>query len=418
MAVQINIPKLGMTMSEATLVEWKAKEGDWIEKGSVVLEIETEKISWEVEAIASGFLHIVVEKGNIAKVGAIVGLIAETKEELEKLQKASPKDIYITEAKEPPTEETRAGVGQAPIVGKKEEERIQISPVARKLAEENLIDIASIAGTGPGGRIILTDVEKAIEAKKATPKAAAKITAKTPTETYEGKRVARSVPLEGMRKAIADLMYYSLTNSAQVTVAADIDMTEVVRVRNALVGQAEHIGTKVSYTDLFVLVLARVLKDNPIFNASLIDGEIKFWEDINIGIAVSLGEQGLLVPVVKNADQKSIAQIALLSKELVEKARENNLRPDDIIGGTFTFSNIGTLSISRHQTPIIVPPQSAILAASAIKDTPVVKEGQIVIRPMATFSLTYDHRIIDGEAGERFLLRFNELLQSSYLLSL
>jgi pyruvate dehydrogenase E2 component (dihydrolipoamide acetyltransferase)/2-oxoglutarate dehydrogenase E2 component (dihydrolipoamide succinyltransferase) len=278
------------------------------------------------------------------------------------------------------------------------------------LAEEKLIDITSIVGTGPGGRIILADVEKAIEEKKVTEVA--------PEEIYEGKRVAKTVPLEGMRKAIADLMYYSLTNSAQVTVAAEIDMTEMVRVRDALVSQAERIGSKVTYTDLFVFVLARVLKDNLIFNTSLIDGEIKFWQDINIGIAVSLGEQGLIVAVIKNADQKSIAQIALLSKELVNKARESKLRPDDVIGGTFTFSNIGMLSISRHQTPIIVPPQSAILAASAIKDTPVVREGQIVIRPMATFSLTYDHRIIDGEAGERFLLRFNELLQSPYLLSL
>jgi len=418
MVANIAIPKLGFTMIDAKLIEWKAKEGEWVEKGSGVLVIEGEKSSWEIEAENSGFLHIAAQSGNKALVGEVVGVIYETKEELDKAQNQTPPVVPagLTDTKEatrieaaPPAKAESAGT---------ETGHIRISPVARKLAEENLIDIASIAGTGPGGRIVLTDVEKAIEVKKTTPKAAAEITAKTPSETYEGKRVARSVPLEGMRKAIADLMYYSLTNSAQVTVAADIDMTEMVRVRNTLVSQAERIGTKVTYTDLFVFVLARVLKDNPIFNASLIDGEIKFWEDINIGIAVSLGEQGLLVPVVKNADQKSIAQIALLSKELVEKARENNLRPDDIIGGTFTFSNIGMLSISRHQTPIIVPPQSAILATSAIKDTPVAREGQIVIRPMATFSLTYDHRIIDGEAGERFLLRFNELLQSPHFLSL
>jgi len=245
-----------------------------------------------------------------------------------------------------------------------------------------------------------------------------KVTEVTPEETYDDKRVAKTVPLEGMRKAIANSMYYSLMNSAQVTVAADIDMTELVKLREALVSQAERIGTKVSYTDLFVFVLARVLKDYPIFNASLINGEIKFWQDINIGIAVSLADEGLIVPVIKNTDQKSITQIAQLTKELVRKTREKKLKPGDVIGGTFTFSNIGMLSISRYQTPIIVPPQSAILAAAAIKDTPVVREGQVVIRPMAAFSLTYDHRIIDGEAGERFLLRFNELLQNPYLLSL
>jgi len=410
MVANISIPKLGFTMVDAKLVEWKAKEGDWVEKGSGVLVIEGEKSSWEIEAERSGFLHIVVEERNKALVGEVVGHICETKEELEKVQKQAPSGARArsTETKEAVRLDT------APFTKAEPREReighIRISPVARKLAEEKLIDITSIVGTGPGGRIILADVEKAIEEKKVTEVA--------PEEIYEGKRVAKTVPLEGMRKAIADLMYYSLTNSAQVTVAAEIDMTEMVRVRDALVSQAERIGSKVTYTDLFVFVLARVLKDNLIFNTSLIDGEIKFWQDINIGIAVSLGEQGLIVAVIKNADQKSIAQIALLSKELVNKARESKLRPDDVIGGTFTFSNIGMLSISRHQTPIIVPPQSAILAASAIKDTPVVREGQIVIRPMATFSLTYDHRIIDGEAGERFLLRFNELLQSPYLLSL
>ena len=410
MVTNIAIPKLGFTMVDATLTQWKAKEGDWVEKGSVVLVIEGEKSSWDIEAEGSGFLHIVVQERNKALVGEVVGIICETKEELEKVQKEAPSGIRtgFTQAKGAIRIEATAPTKSEVL--EKEAGHIRISPVARKLAEEKLIDIASIVGTGPAGRIILADVEKAMEEKK--------VTEVTPEETYDDKRVAKTVPLEGMRKAIANSMYYSLMNSAQVTVAADIDMTELVKLREALVSQAERIGTKVSYTDLFVFVLARVLKDYPIFNASLINGEIKFWQDINIGIAVSLADEGLIVPVIKNTDQKSITQIAQLAKELVRKTREKKLKPGDVIGGTFTFSNIGMLSISRYQTPIIVPPQSAILAAAAIKDTPVVREGQVVIRPMATFSLTYDHRIIDGEAGERFLLRFNELLQNPYLLSL
>ena len=410
MIANIAIPKLGFTMVDATLTQWKAKEGDWVEKGSVVLVIEGEKSSWDIEAEDSGFLHIVVQERNKALVGEVVGIICETKEELEKVQKEAPSGIRtgFTQAKGAIRIEATAPTKSEVL--EKEAGHIRISPVARKLAEEKLIDIASIVGTGPAGRIILADVEKAMEEKK--------VTEVTPEETYDDKRVAKTVPLEGMRKAIANSMYYSLMNSAQVTVAADIDMTELVKLREALVSQAERIGTKVSYTDLFVFVLARVLKDYPIFNASLINGEIKFWQDINIGIAVSLADEGLIVPVIKNTDQKSITQIAQLAKELVRKTREKKLKPGDVIGGTFTFSNIGMLSISRYQTPIIVPPQSAILAAAAIKDTPVVREGQVVIRPMAAFSLTYDHRIIDGEAGERFLLRFNELLQNPYLLSL
>ena len=410
MITNVAIPKLGFTMVDATLTQWKAKEGDWVEKGSVVLVIEGEKSSWDIEAEDSGFLHIVVQERNKALVGEVVGIICETKEELEKVQKEAPSGIRtgFTQAKGAIRIEATAPTKSEVL--EKEAGHIRISPVARKLAEEKLIDIASIVGTGPAGRIILADVEKAMEEKK--------VTEVTPEETYDDKRVAKTVPLEGMRKAIANSMYYSLMNSAQVTVAADIDMTELVKLREALVSQAERIGTKVSYTDLFVFVLARVLKDYPIFNASLINGEIKFWQDINIGIAVSLADEGLIVPVIKNTDQKSITQIAQLAKELVRKTREKKLKPGDVIGGTFTFSNIGMLSISRYQTPIIVPPQSAILAAAAIKDTPVVREGQVVIRPMAAFSLTYDHRIIDGEAGERFLLRFNELLQNPYLLSL
>lgn len=410
MITNVAIPKLGFTMVDATLTQWKAKEGDWVEKGSVVLVIEGEKSSWDIEAEGSGFLHIVVQERNKALVGEVVGIICETKEELEKVQKEAPSGIRtgFTQAKGAIRIEATAPTKSEVL--EKEAGHIRISPVARKLAEEKLIDIASIVGTGPAGRIILADVEKAMEEKK--------VTEVTPEETYDDKRVAKTVPLEGMRKAIANSMYYSLMNSAQVTVAADIDMTELVKLREALVSQAERIGTKVSYTDLFVFVLARVLKDYPIFNASLINGEIKFWQDINIGIAVSLADEGLIVPVIKNTDQKSITQIAQLAKELVRKTREKKLKPGDVIGGTFTFSNIGMLSISRYQTPIIVPPQSAILAAAAIKDTPVVREGQVVIRPMAAFSLTYDHRIIDGEAGERFLLRFNELLQNPYLLSL
>jgi len=410
MVANIAIPKLGFTMVDAKLIEWKAKEGEWVEKGSGVLVIEGEKSSWEIETEGSGFLHIVVPERNKALVGEVVGLICETKEELEKAQKQAPPGARagLTQAEEAARKETAPPA--KPELVEKEAGHIRISPVARKLAEEKLIDITSIVGTGPGGRITLADVEKTIEEKRGIGVA--------PEEIYEGKRVAKTVPLQGMRKAIADLMYYSLTNSAQVTVLAEIDMTEMVRVREALVSQAERIGTKVTYTDLFVFVLARVLKDNPIFNASLIDGEIKFWEDINIGIAVSLGGEGLIVPVIKNADQKSITQIAQLTKELIKKAWESKLRPNDVIGGTFTFSNVGMFSISRYQTPVIVPPQSAILSAAAIKDTPVVSEGQIVIRPMATFSLTYDHRMVDGEAGERFLMRFNELLQSPYFLSL
>ena len=414
MAVQINIPKLGMTMSEATLVEWKAKEGDWIEKGSVVLEIETEKISWEVEAIASGFLHIVVEKGNIAKVGAIVGLIAETKEELEKLQKASPKDIYITEAKEPPTAETRAGVGQAPIVGKKEEERIQISPVARKMAEEHMIDITGIKGSGPSGRIIKGDIEKAIEEQKKVEAA----TAEALPDLYQGRKTKVTIPLKGIRKAIAEHMYSSLSSSAQLTVFGEFDATELVRLRGSLVEKEETIGIRVTYTEILIFTIARALKDHPDINCSLIDNEIKIWEDINIGVAIALGKEGLIVPVVKNTDKKSLVEISQIVKMLSEKAQAGELTPDDVTGGTFTLTSVGAIGVSSFQTPILNQPEAAILATAPIVEKPVVKEGKIVIASMMPYSLTFDHRVINGFGAELFIARLTELLTTPVLLLL
>lgn len=413
MAEYIAIPKLGMQMTEATLVEWRAKEGDRVEKGDVVLLIETEKTQWEVEAASLGFVHILVEADVVAPIGRVVGLIAETEEELKTLQKEPPKEMFttVTEVSEAPPAEAKPEPPAA--VRAEDRKRLRISPVARKMAEENMIDITTITGTGPDGRIVREDVEKAVEAKKK---------AVPGVEVYGFKRVKSTIPLKGIRRAIGEHMHRSLSVSAQLTSMGEIDMTELVKFRSALLEQEEALGTRISYTDILVFIIARALKDNPIVNASLIENEIKIWEDINIGVAVALeeeGEWGLIVPVVRNANQKSLVEISREVKSITQKARTGKLMPDDVTGGTFTLTNLGAFGGGwGFGTPIINQPESAILGTGAITDRPVVRQGQIVIRPIMTCSFTFDHRVIDGAPAAKFMVSLTKLLESPALLLL
>ncbi len=405
MAAHIAIPKLGMTMTEATVDTWKVKEGDRVEKGDVVLVIQTEKTRWDVEAAASGYVHILVEEEVTAPVGRVVGLIAETPEELEALQKEPPREIFTTAPEAAPVPApaappTAAGAGRL--------KGVRISPLARKMAEEHGIDPSSVTGTGPGGRIVREDVEKAIEAAK---KAA------VPVEAYAGKTVKTTIPLKGIRKMIAEHMQRSLAVAAQLTTMGEIDMTEVIALRNALREQEGASGARVTYTDIIVVAIARALQDNPIINSSVLENEIVIWEEINIGVAVALEEGlegGLIVPVVRNADQKSLTEISQETRSLVEKARAGKLMPDDVTGGTFTLTNLGAVGGGwGFGTPIINQPQCAILGTGSISDRPVVRDGQIVVRPIMTYSLTFDHRAIDGAPAAKFAARVIELLENA-----
>lgn len=412
MAAYIAIPKLGMSMIEATMVEWKAKEGDWVEQGSIVLEIETEKVKWDIEAEASGFLHILVEEGSTALVGRVVGLIAETKEELDVIQQEPPREIFTTvhDIKEISTyAAAQDETGAAAVTKAREREQIRISPVARKIAEKHTVDIRQVVGTGPGGRIVREDIEKAIEAKGK---------AGVTPDVYQGKKVKATIPLKGMRKTIAEHLHRSLSISAQLTVMGDLDMTEAVKFRESVLSWEEANGTRISYNDMLVFAVARALKDNPGINCSLIDDEIKVWENINVGVAVAIGEEGLIVPVVKNADQKSLVEISKAIKNLTQKAREEKLMPDDVTGGTFTLTTLGKTSASYFQTAIINQPESAILAAGAITDKPVVKDEQITVAPVMPYSLTFDHRVINGFGAEKFMATIRDLLQTPRLLLL
>jgi pyruvate dehydrogenase E2 component (dihydrolipoamide acetyltransferase)/2-oxoglutarate dehydrogenase E2 component (dihydrolipoamide succinyltransferase) len=414
MVSQIVAPKLGMSMSDVTMVEWRVKEGEKVEKGTVVLVIETEKTEWNVEAGASGLLHILVQEGAKAKIGQVVGLIAETKEEFEKLQKETLPRALAAGAKEVAPTEAIGGKPEAAGVASGEGERIRISPIARKMAEEQMIDITRVKGTGPEGRIVKEDIEKVLEELKKVPVPPEEVA----RALYQGRKLKEAVPLKGMRRVIAERMQGSLAGSAQLSFLGKFDATELIQFRKALLSREETIGVSITYTEILVYTIARVLKYHRDINVSLIENEIKVWEDINIGVAVALGKEGLLVPVVKQADKKSLIEISQEVKSLVEKARGGKILPDEVTGGTFTLTSIGAVGVSDYQTPVINQPESAILGTGPIRDEPVVKNGQIVIAPIMPYSLTVDHRVINGFGAEQFLAGLKELVETPGLLLL
>ena len=289
---------------------------------------------------------------------------------------------------------------------------VLISPVARKIAEEHMLDVTKIKGTGPGGRINRKDVEEAIRVH------AEKRTEVPPPTPYHGRRIRSVEPLRGIRQFIAEHMYRSLSTSAQMTVFGEWDMSRILLLREDLLREEGASGVKTSYVDIMVFILSRALKRHPSVNCSLLENEIKVWEDINVGVAFAMGEEGLIVPVVKNADQKSLAEISKQVKELGKKAQERKLLPDEVTGGTFTLSTVGRQSESRFQTPILNQPEAAIMSVGAIEDRPVIRDGQIVVRPIMPYSLTFDHRVINGFAGEQFLRTIRGYAENPSLLLL
>ncbi len=414
MATEIKIPRVGMAVADATIIEWQFKEGERVEERQIVVVIETEKVRTDVESPTAGFLHIMMNENETAAAGQVIGMLAETREELAKIQKERPARKPVEAAKTAEASKAEAAPAReaAPVAG--EEERLRISPVARKLAEEHAIDITQVTGTGPGGRIVREDIERAIAAKKVAPAAARPATA--PAAGAGERKAKQTIPLTGMRGTIAERMHRSLAISAQLTAMGEIDMGEIARLRNNLVAQESTLGTRITYSDILVFAIARVLRNHPRINASIVDKEIKVWEDINIGVATAL-EDGLIVPVVKHADRKSLVEISKEVKTLVEKARENKLSGDEISGGTFTLTNLGALGSGwTFETAIINQPESAILRIGAITERAVVRDGQIVARPTMTYSLTYDHRVIDGAVAARFLANLISVLENPTLL--
>jgi pyruvate dehydrogenase E2 component (dihydrolipoamide acetyltransferase) len=422
-SVNVTMPKWGLTMKKGKVIKWFKQEGDSVQKGEDLFEVETEKITNRVEAPASGILfQIVVAEGMTVDVGTILAIIADPGEEpsrIEGIQKGEMGEKPAEKKFVPATPAARRlakelGIDVSLVPGTGPEGRIteadvskyheegppppRMTPLAQEMARQAGLDVSSIAGTGEGGKITKEDVARALEARDGK---------------KEGEPV-RVIPLAGMRKAVADNMYASLHNTAQLTSFTEVDVTEMVRFLGIAREEfKKDEAVRLSYNDIIILATSRVLKQFPIMNSTLIGDEILLHDSVNMGIAVALPE-GLIVPVLHDADKKGLLQIAKEARELARKAREGTLTVDEVTGGTFTITNLSMFEVDGF-TPILKPPETGILGVGRVKDKPAVYEKQIIIRSMMFLSLTYDHRVVDGAPANDFLQTVARYLQSPSL---
>ncbi|MEM1582629.1 MAG: dihydrolipoamide acetyltransferase family protein [Candidatus Bathyarchaeia archaeon] len=414
MVVEIIMPKLGQTMEKGKILRWLKKEGERVERGETLLEVETDKAVLEVEARGSGILKkILAQEGEVVPVAKIIGYIAE---EGEKIPEETFKETALgaeTPAPLPITE--------VPSEGKVERE-IKASPLAKKIAKEKGVDLTQIVGTGPGGRITEKDVLDYLAKIEASKTAVLPSPAPVSPEREVVTAVPRIqdlqvIPISGMRSAIAKKMTYSKTSIPHFYISAEVDMTEAARFREELIPIIEaKTGVRLSFTHILIKAVAMALKEYPQLNA-LCDGEnIRLSKDVNIGIAVGL-EDGLIVPVLKNAGSMDLIQISSRVEKLIAKAREKKLSEDEFTGGTFTISNLGVFDVDSF-TAIINPPEVAILAVGKIRDKPAVVNGEIKIRKIVNVTLSADHRAVDGVIAAKFLGKVKELLEKPYSLLL
>jgi pyruvate dehydrogenase E2 component (dihydrolipoamide acetyltransferase) len=426
------IPKLGMTMEKGRIAQWTAGDGDQVQAEQVVLILETEKVAHEIAAPISGILAILAKAGDEYPCGTVVGVVAETAQEYDAVKKdpaafaaSAEPGVSSDEAEAPEQKDLPVEIPIQVQIGA--QERIKISPLARKLAQMHELEISALTGSGPEGRIVKRDIEQAVEAREQKKPArepapvSRAIPVPVPAEVCAGKRVRAVIPLTGMRKTIADHLHQSTSSTARVSAMLEFDMTELVKLRSHYVSKAPILGFKITYTDLFIYMAAKALKAVPIINSSIVGDEIKLWEDINIGFAVSVmkseSESGLLVPVIRNAHQLTLGQVSKARKDLMDKARAGTISLDELTGGTFTITNTGTFTSLWHiQTPIINQPESAILGTSSIVERPVVINGEIAIRPIMPMSFAFDHRVMDGAPPAQFMGLLQQMIEDPWMI--
>jgi pyruvate dehydrogenase E2 component (dihydrolipoamide acetyltransferase) len=432
---EIQMPKLSDTMTEGTLVAWKKKKGDKVSAGEVLAEIETDKATMEWEAPEDGMLtEIYVEEGGKVNVGDKIAFIGGEDEEAPKeeapaekeerkpeeakaKEKESEKEL---EKKAPPKEKpVEAGVSPAPtqptrLPPQREEARVKASPVARRIAAELGVDLSSVMGTGPEGRVTETDVRAAAKSKTTSapqkPAAVAK-----PAITVKAGESAR-IQLSGMRRIIAQRLVESLGPVPHFYLNIDIDAGPLIAAREELKSAGEDAETaKITVNDFVLKAAVQAAVKVPRVNASFDGDTIVQYADIDLGIAVAI-EDGLLTPVIRAAQNKSLREISELAKDLAHRARNKRMKPEEFQGGTFTVSNLGGMGIDSFSA-VINPPQGFILAIGRITKTPLIDEGdQIVVGHRMTITMSCDHRVIDGALGAEYLKELRHLLENPALL--
>ncbi|MFB3895430.1 MAG: dihydrolipoamide acetyltransferase family protein [bacterium] len=389
MANKVVMPKLSDTMEEGVIVQWHKKEGDIVNSGDVLAGIETDKAIVELQAFANGILRkILVPEQGKAPVGKLIAVIGKSDEDISTMLQESDKitpEVKTTESKIP----AGTAVLKPESVQPKPTGKIIASPLAKRLAEEAGIDLALVTGTGPEGRITEKDVNQYLADRAPQ---SGEYTEKEPSQMW---------------KAIARKMVESKSSVPQFYVTTEIEMDEVFKTKSVMTEMNP--DERVTITDILVKAVAKTLEKHPEFNVSYTNGKIRYHQKINIGIAVAL-DDGLVVPVVKNCANKPLLQMAKEAQELIQKAKNRTIQPDEYRDGTFTISNLGMFPVS-HFIAIIQPPESAILAVGMTQDKPVVKDGQIVIRKIMAVTLSCDHRVIDGAMAAVFLKDLKQRLE-------
>ena len=416
MAELIIMPKLGFDMAEGLLQEWLKKTGEQVKEGETLAIIETDKASVEVPSFRSGvLLRILVDAGTSVPIGTPIAVIGNEGEAVDMAALGLSETAPTAAAPAAPAgaavtvEASRQGAAAADIIlpsaateetAEVEGGRLAASPVAMRMAAELGIDLRQVKGTGPGGRIIKRDIETHLTEREKAPAQAAP-PPPMPTPSYEPTMEGyTAVPLSPIRQTIGRRMVESKTQAPHFYITSEVDMVAAMALRsqlNALLPEDK----KISVNDFIIKAAALALREFPNLNASFAGTEIRLHEAVNVGIAVAR-ETGLLTVVIRDCDRKSLAQIASEARELVGRARDGRMKPDDMVGGTFTISNLGMFDVD-HFIAIINPPQAAILAVGSVAQTPVVVDGQLAVGTRMKMTISADHRVTDGAEAARFM---------------
>lgn len=407
MSFELVMPRAGLTMVEGTIAAWTAAEGQQVKKGDVIMEFENEKNTIEFNCTHDGILHITAQEGDTVAVGAPIGIVAESEAEYAALcGGAAPAAAPAPEAA-PVVEEPAVPAAPAAPIAQSTGGRVRATGLAKKIAKQKGVDLCAVKGTGPNGRIIAQDVQEYLEEQKNAP--AVPAAAAVPDD------VVTEIQMTGIRKAIAKNMFNSLQEMAQCTAAVEVDVTELLDYRQKLVANQEYLGCKVTVNDLLAMATVKMLQKHPTANATFDGKTLYVHSAVNLSVAVA-AEVGLMVPVVKNAERMSLVELHNAMSDVALRARDQKLKGGEQGGGTFTISNVGMFPID-WSTPIINPPQVAILGFGRAVKKPVVVGDDIKVRSMMHVFLTFDHRVFDGLEVGRILSDMQKLLENPELIT-
>ncbi len=444
MATQVIMPKLSPTMEEGQLSRWLKKEGDKVSMGEPLAEIDTDKATMEMQALANGVLRkILIKEGESAPLGQLIAIIGEPDEDISGIAEAAaaqepaqaqPKQAEPepAPAKEQPAASAAAAIDSRPRredaqpggngsrVAASATGRLIVSPLAARMAAEAGLDLRSLSGTGPGGRIVKRDIEAAMSQSQAAAPAPSEISARrlraveAPSpQPVSGASTYHDEPASEIRRTIARRLVTSLGPVPHFFLTIDVEMDRAVDIRRRI--NELDPDLKISINDVIIKITAAALMEHPQVNASFQDKHIRYYDHADVGVAVAIDE-GLITPVVRSAEQKSLSEIAREVRDMAERARQRKLRPEEYTGASFSISNLGMFGIDEF-TAVINPPEGGILAIGSVTPRPVVRDGEIVVRQMMRVTMSCDHRVIDGATGAKFLQTLKKILENPlYLL--